>query len=521
MTPGLSRRRGSNSVFDRDHRLVQVGTEQLRQEPAARTSDAVLARDRAVILRDQAPDVRGQRLHAQHAADCLEIEHGPDVQASGGRVAGEAGPRAVSGDDPLEVVDEAGQPLGRHGRVLHERRRALRARRAHEERQDGTAQGRRLGEVGGLLEPDLLRGAELGGEHAQPREAGKRLVIAPLVLDGEHGRVVAGEQARHAPERGDVGRPAQRREVEELDRGRRGLQDGEVRLERGAQGGERERRAHPPRRARVEQHLQLGEERERALRAGEQPAEIGLRGQQFPQVVAGRAAPRLREPGGDGLAVPLAHLRERRREPLPRRAVHACGEVACRAGAERHGLAAGEHPRDAEHLVLALAVDDRARAGGVVADHPGDRRLVDRGRVGAELQAVRRRGRVERRLHHPRLDPGPASLRVDLEDAVELEAVDDDAGPDRLPGEAGGGAARDDREPGLRGGRRRGRKVVRRRRHDDHFGHDPVAGGVGGVEPAAEGRRRDLAGHRAAQRVRGGATLRRELRDAVTGGHAA
>ena len=121
----------------------------------------------------------------------------------------------------------------------------------------------------------------------------------------------------------------------------------------------------------------------------------------------------------------------------------------------------------------------------------------------------------------PGLDPGPAPVGVDLEDAVELEAVDDDAGPDRLPGEAGGGAARDDRQAGLGGGRRHGREVVRRRRHDDHLGHDPVAGGVGGVEPAAEGRRRDLAGDGAAQRVRGGATLRRELGDTVTGGHAA
>ena len=56
---------------------------------------------------------------------------------------------------PLEVGDEVGQPLRRHGRVLDERRRAFGARRAHEKRQDGAAQGRRLGEIVRLLEPDL------------------------------------------------------------------------------------------------------------------------------------------------------------------------------------------------------------------------------------------------------------------------------------------------------------------------------------------------------------------------------
>ena len=244
----------------------------------------------------------------------------PQVQAPGGRVAGEAGAGAVRRDDLLQVGHEVGEPLGRHGRVFHERRRALGPRRAHEERQGGAAQGRRLGQVGSLLEPGLLGGAELAGKRAQARQPGESLLCAALVLDGEHGGGVAGQHRRHAPEAREVGRPAQRREVEELDRRWAGLEDGDVRLERRAQGGERERRAHPARGARVEQHLQLCEERERALRAGEQPAEVGLGGEQLAQVVAGGAAARLREAGRDGLPVLLAHLRERRREPLPLRA---------------------------------------------------------------------------------------------------------------------------------------------------------------------------------------------------------
>ena len=193
---------------------------------------------------------------------------------------------------------------------------------------------------------------------------------------------------------------------------------------------------------------------------------LGSGVEELAQVVAGGAAARPRVVAGDGLAVLLAHLRERRREPLPRRPADAGREVAAGAAAERGRLAAGEHAGDAQHLVLALAVDDRPRARRVVADHAGDRGLVDGGRVGAELEAVRRRGRVERRLDHAGLDPGPAAVRVDLQDAVELEAVDDDAGADRLPGHAGGGAARHDRQAGRRRRpppRRPGRPAHRRR----------------------------------------------------------
>ncbi len=172
-------------------------------------------------------------------------------------------------DDPLQVGDEPGQPLGSHRRVLDERRRALRPRRAHEQRQDGAAQRGRLRELLRSLEPRLTLGAELAGAGAQTGQAGERLLLAALVLDREHRGLVAVEQRRHAPEGGDVGRPAQRGKVEELDRRRPGLEDGEVRLQGGAERLEGERRAYTPGRARVEQDFQLGEESERALGAGQ------------------------------------------------------------------------------------------------------------------------------------------------------------------------------------------------------------------------------------------------------------
>ena len=323
-------------VLDRDHRLVEPGAEELRQEPAPRAAAAVLARDRAVVVGDEPADLGRQHVHARHAARRLEVDHGPEVQAPGRRVAGEAGAGAVRRDDPLQVGDERGQPLGSHRRVLDERRRTLRPRRAHEQRQGGAAQSGRLGQVLGRLEPGRPVGAELAGERPQAGEAGERLLLAALILDGEHRGVVAVEQRRHTPERGDVGRPAQRGEVEELDRRRPGLEDGEVRLQRGAERRERERRAHAPGRARVEQHLQLGEQRERAFRAGEHPAKVRLGREELAQVVAGGAALRLREARGDGLAVLLAHPRECGREPLP-----PAGDAGGQAGARPERSAAG------------------------------------------------------------------------------------------------------------------------------------------------------------------------------------
>ena len=77
-----------------------------------------------------------------------------------------------------------------------------------------------------------------------------------------------------------------------------------------------------------------------------------------------------------------------------------------------------------------------------------------------------------------------ARLRVDGQDAVELEAVDDDARADGLTRDAGGGAAGDQRHAVLGGDRRRGVQVGDRRRDEHHVGDDAVDRGVGRVEPA-------------------------------------
>ena len=153
--------------------------------------------------------------------------------------------------------------------------------------------------------------------------------------------------------------------------------------------------------------------------------------------------------------------------------------------AEDDAVAAGEDRGDPPHLVLGLAVHDGARARRVVADHAGDGRLVDGRRVGTELETERRGGGVERRLDDPGLDSRQPAVGIDGEDAVELEAVEDDARADRLAGQAGAGAARRERQAvtGRDGGR--GDEIVDVGGHEHGLGDDAVPRGVGGVEPAA------------------------------------
>ena len=179
---------GVEGVLERDEGGHELGTEELGQEPRARAAAAVLAGDGAVVLAHQAPDVVRQRVHAGDAGRRLEVEQRPDVQAAGGGMPGERGARAVLGDDALEVGDEGAQALRGDGGVLDERGRPLGTRRAHEQRQDGTAQGAGLGERGGVGQVGDLDRAEArrrrpagapGLRAPRPRRPGTRRSASP------------------------------------------------------------------------------------------------------------------------------------------------------------------------------------------------------------------------------------------------------------------------------------------------------------------------------------------------------
>src|SRR5262249_52888521 len=119
-------------------------------------------------------------------------------------------------------------------------------------------------------------------------------------------------------------------------------------------------------------------------------------------------------------------------------------------GSERGPAAVGEDDPEAEDVVERLAIDDGAGAGGVVADHAAEVGPAGGGGVGAELQAVAGRGAVELVEDDAGLDAGRPGNGVEVENGVEvLAAIENDAGPDRLAGEAGAAAAGRDRHAHL------------------------------------------------------------------------
>src|SRR5665648_1274517 len=111
-----------------------------------------------------------------------------------------------------------------------------------------------------VLQPLEPGRAEVAGQRAKSVKAVARLVLCALVLHNEQRPRVARQQRRHACEGGEVRRRAERVEVEQLDRGGTCLEDRDVGLQGGAQGGERQRRPHPRRWKGVERHLELGEQ---------------------------------------------------------------------------------------------------------------------------------------------------------------------------------------------------------------------------------------------------------------------
>ena len=153
-----------------------------------------------------------------------------------------------------------------------------------------------------------------------------------------------------------------------------------------------------------------------------------------------------------------------------------------------------------EHVVRGAAVGQGVGTARVVADHPAERGPGLGGRVGAEAQPVRGRGRLEAGQDHPGLDPGSARLRVEVENLAQVpRGVQDDPGPDRVPrdGRAGpaGGQGRA-RAPGHLG---HGQDVAGVPGKGHHLGHDPVVGGVAGVLGPAAGGFIHLAPHGRAQ----------------------
>ena len=139
---------------------------------------------------------------------------------------------------------------------------------------------------------------------------------------------------------------------------------------------------------------------------------------------------------------------------------------------QRGARAVGQHDLQPEHVVDRGAVDDRLAPGGVVADHPADRRPVGGRRVRPEAEAVPVRGAVEVLLHDARLHPHAPRLRVEVADRVHVAGgVEDDPLAGGLAGEAR--ARRRAGRPARRSARRPRSRPRRRRRR---AGRRPPAG---------------------------------------------
>jgi hypothetical protein len=183
----------------------------------------------------------------------------------------------------------------------------------------------------------------------------------------------------------------------------------------------------------------------------------------------------------------------------------------CRLGRGRAGGHAGavvQQQLQRDHALGRPAPGNRVRAAGVVADHAAERAAAVGGWVRPHVQAVDGGGAAQVVEDHPRLGPGDAPLRVDLDDPVQMAgAVDHHAAADRLPGDAGPAAAEGQRHARLAAGRQRGLDVGGVAREDDAQRHAAVQRGVAGVLRPPARTEVHLAADRRAQRRRQLTTL--------------
>ena len=265
------------------------------------------------------------------------------------------------------------------------------------------------------------------------RETVAHPLRVPAVLHDQRGLGVGGEAHHGAHRRRAVG-GVEERPVHQLDRRGARLQEADHRLERGVD--RREGHDGEAARGRPLHQAQLGapRHRERALRPAEQPRPVGGVAAERLEGVAGDAPHQVRWPGlrGEG---PGALERGRSR----------------RAATQRRARPVGERHLERQDVVGREAVDHRAGAGGVVGDHPPERRPARGRHVGAEGEPVRGGRAVQVVEHHARAHPGDARVGVDL-DLPEGRAVDHQPAPDRLAREARPAAAHGQRDAGLPAG---------------------------------------------------------------------
>ena len=226
----------------------------------------------------------------------------------------------------------------------------------------------------------------------------------------------------------------------------------------------------------------LGDRHQSAFGAGEEARHIEpVLGQQVLQAVTRDLAPELAELGADRLQVGADEFLERRQGGR-------ILDAGRRVSTEHQLLAPAGDASQAEHVVGGLAVAQGARAAGVVADHAADRAAVERGGIGAELQAEGGRSSAQIGLDDAGLHDGGPRLRVDGVDGVEVARyVDDHAWSDGIARARGAAAARGDGGATQPRVGQQGAKLFDRARLGHGQRHDAIDRGVGGIQCPAQG----------------------------------
>ena len=154
-----------------------------------------------------------------------------------------------------------------------------------------------------------------------------------------------------------------------------------------------------------------------------------------------------------------------------------------------------QHRIDRQHVLARVAVTQRARAAGIVADHAADRGARGGGNIDRKPQPRGFQLAIELIEHDARLDHAAAIDGIDLEHIVEMaRAVDHDRCVDGLSGLRGAAAARRHRHALGAANRDRAVRFRDRARGHDTERHDLIMRGVGGIAPTREHIETHLAG---------------------------
>ena len=476
--PGVEHPVGVEGGLETGERFQGPGGVHEREQGAAGTAVAVLPGQRAAVRGDQAGGVGEELPEPARPLRTVEREVEPYVHAPLAEVpVGQPG-EPVAGQQLLEPAQVGPERRGWHGGVLPPGVRGRPVGRPGGEPRPVGPDPPQWCRVPGVGDHQRIRG--LRGGHHLPGAGGH----LPLLLAGHlHQQPPGATGHRGQPGRAvPVSHGVDDAAVQSLAGG--GVQGKQGGYGVGGVGHGRVAECHEEALRRFGDQAQRGAEndRESALAADESP-HLGPRvlRQQVLQGVAGNLpgeGAELRahagEVGGDGPAGggERGWLRRGR------------GGV----GGEPQPLPGAGHGVEGEHIVAGAPVAEGTRAAGVVADHAADGAPVGAGRVGSEPQPVPGGGPLQVGVHDPGLHGGGAGLRVEVDDPVEVTGqVEHHARSDGVPGDGGAPAADGQRHAEVAAHLQGGDHLLGVPGEGHRGGHDPVQGGVGGVQRPVQG----------------------------------